>query len=120
MSDPHIKAAFYLSPTLDEWWRWNDDAQVLTWWDGATIAFAPEVETVLIRLEPGGLPPFGALALLLAACRDGWTESAGRAMIAGYVKSFGQMGIDAGGNVPGESLQFVFGRMVQESERILA
>jgi len=81
MADPQIRAAFYLSPTLAGLWRWSDDGQVLTWPDNSTIAFRGEVEAVLHRLAPGGLPPFGAVALLLAACREGWTQSVGRALI---------------------------------------
>jgi hypothetical protein len=84
MSDPQIKAAFYLSPSIDSHWRWSDDGETLTWPDDATIAFGPEVRAVLERLSGGGLPPFGGVALLLAACRDGWPTSRGRAEIAGH------------------------------------
>lgn len=87
MADPHIRAAFYLSPTVDQWWRWEDGAQTLVWEDGRTIAFTPEVEPVVQRLAPAGLPPFAAVTLLLAACRDGWPESTGRQTIANLVES---------------------------------
>jgi hypothetical protein len=53
MPDPHIRAAFYLSPTLDQWWRWEDSGQVLAWRDGSTIAFAAEVETVMGQVARG-------------------------------------------------------------------
>jgi hypothetical protein len=88
--DPHIRAAFYLSPTLDALWRWSVDGETLVWADDRTIAFRAEVETVLRRLAPGGLPPFGAVALLLGACRgDAWADSHGRQTIAGYGQLFG-------------------------------
>src|SRR5918997_2847216 len=95
MPDPHIRAAFYLSPTLDALWRWSDSAEVLPWPDGTTIAFRGEVEAVLGRLAPGGLPPFGAVALLLAACRDAWPDSQGRGAVAGHAAVFGRMRANA-------------------------
>lgn len=98
MPDPQIRASFYLSPTIDHWWRWGEDAQVLTWADDRTIAFAPEVRAVLARLAPGGLPPFGAVSLLLAAARDGWAQSPGRALIEGYARILGRTGITHGGS----------------------
>jgi len=78
MADAFISAAFYLSPALDQWWRWEDNAQVLAWDDGRTIAFMPEVAAVIKRLAPGGLPPFAAVTLLLAACHDDWLTSDAR------------------------------------------
>ncbi|MDB5357373.1 MAG: hypothetical protein JWN24_3826 [Phycisphaerales bacterium] len=87
MPDPHIRAAFYLSPTADAVWRWSDDGKTLIWADNTTIAFWPEVEAVLKHLAPGGLPPFGAVALLLGACRDGWMASAGRRSIVEFARS---------------------------------
>src|SRR5918997_4843385 len=117
MPDPHIRAAFYLSPTLDALWRWSDSAEVLTWPDDATIAFRAEVEAVLGRLAPGGLPPFGAVALLLAACREGWFTSRGRETIAGYARVFGGMNTSAASNVPQAgpqgAVQLVFGRVAR-------
>ena len=123
MADPHIRAAFYLSPTLDALWRWGGDGEVLTWPDDTTIAFRPEVEAVLRRVAAvggGGLPPFGAVALLLAACRDGWPESRGRATIAGYARAFGGMnaGVDATA-APLLGAQLVSGRVAREVERLL-
>ena len=71
-------ATSYLSPSTDSLWRWSADGEVLTWSDGTTIAFRQEVEAVVERLAPHGLPPFGAVALLLGACRDGWEQASGR------------------------------------------
>jgi len=127
--DPHIRAAFYLSPTLDAWWRWADDGRTLAWADGRTIAFLPEVEAVLGRLAPGGLPPFGAVALLLAACRDGWADSPGRSTVAGYARALGgvETTTGGGGGLPAAAaLPFVklrrelYARHAKDADRLLA
>jgi hypothetical protein len=119
MSDPHIRAAFYLSPTLDALWRWSADGETLVWADDRTIAFRPEVEAVLRRFAPGGLPPFGAVALLLAACREGWPESNGRDTIAGYTRVFAGMKVGVGDSVKLTGPQVAFGRVAREIERLL-
>jgi len=62
-------AASYLQSTKESPWRWADRGRVIEWQDGTTIAFREEVEFVLDWLAPNGLPPFGAVVLLLAACR---------------------------------------------------
>ena len=41
----------------------------ILWLDGALVAAREEIVKILRRLEPKGLPPFGAIAQLLAACR---------------------------------------------------
>src|SRR5262245_9373952 len=69
MTDPNLLALAYFASGPDIPWAW-DGGDVLAWKDGDTIAFRPEVEAILRRLAPHGLPPFGALVLLLAACRD--------------------------------------------------
>jgi MoxR-vWA-beta-propeller ternary system protein len=119
--DPQIKAAFYLSPSLDDLWRWSEDGEVLTWADGTTIAFRAEVEQVLRRLAPGGLPPFGAVALLLGACRDGWADSHGRHTISGYAGAFARMvGPPAGGAPSGGAAQMVFARVGHHISQLIA
>lgn len=65
----------YLAPTPRSFWEWRDSGKVLTWKDGTTIGFLPEVERVLERLAPYGLPPMDAIAFFLAACRSGWRSS---------------------------------------------
>lgn len=69
----------YLAPHGSAFWEWRDGGKVIAWCGGATIAFAAELEAVLDRLAPRGLPPMDALVLLLAACRAnspdaGWPE----------------------------------------------
>jgi hypothetical protein len=50
-------------------WTWAERGTVLAWRDGSTIAFREEVVQILEWLAPDGLPPFGAIVFLLAACR---------------------------------------------------
>jgi hypothetical protein len=50
-------------------WTWAEDGSVIVWRDGSTIAFREEVLQILEWLAPNGLPPFGAIVFLLAACR---------------------------------------------------
>ena len=68
----------YLAPFVSSPWRWDDEGEVIVWRDGPTIAFRGEVQEVLARLAPHGLPPFHAVVLLLAACRDGWPSESSR------------------------------------------
>jgi hypothetical protein len=62
-------ARWYLSPDRNTFWAWRDAGTVIAWRDGTTIAFRAELEAVLDRLAPQGLPPMDALVLFLAACR---------------------------------------------------
>jgi hypothetical protein len=119
MTDPQHRATSYLSPTIDSFWRWSGDGEVLTWSDGRTIAFAREVEVVLGRLSSRGLPPFGAVALLLAACREGWDESGGREIVRGYVRIFGQWQTGAITSVPMQATQTVFARAARQVGGVL-
>lgn len=50
-------------------WRWEEGGRVLVWSDGTTILFREELDGIVERLAPGGLPAFPALVLLFAACR---------------------------------------------------
>ncbi len=68
----------YLAAPSQSFWRWEDNGNVVTWSDGQTIAFRQEIATVYRRLRTQELPPFGAVVLLLAACRDSWSDSPSR------------------------------------------
>jgi hypothetical protein len=86
--DNYITARRYLAPPRGTFWQWQDEGQVLCWADGSTIAFGSELEHVVRRLAPQGLPPMGALVLLLAACRESWPESsAALGTVAGTLAS---------------------------------
>ena len=74
----HVAARRYLAPLANSLWGWDEEGQVVQWADGRTVAFRGEVECVLRRLAPRGLPPMNALVLLLASCRDNWGEISSR------------------------------------------
>jgi len=80
-------ATLYLRPPPDCFWRWEDDGRTAVWADGRSIAFREEIEAVFHRLAERGLPPLEAILLLLAACRDTWSEHRGRntGMLAGIL-----------------------------------
>ena len=75
MDDAQTWAVAYLGAQGRVPWLWADDGDVLVWKDGTTVAFRQEIELVLQQLQPRGLPPFGAVVLLLGACRDGWLDN---------------------------------------------
>lgn len=69
MNPDRQRAMDYLRAPANGLWRWAEDGAVLVWRDGTTVAFREEIIQVLEWLSPHGLPPFGAIACLLAACR---------------------------------------------------
>jgi len=69
------RAQQYFQSALDDPWRWAERGRVLVWADGSTIAFREELTLVLDELAPEGLPPFQAIALILAACRGKFPPS---------------------------------------------
>lgn len=69
----------YFGRPANWYWKWQDEGQVFTWSDDSTIAFRSEIAQILERLSSQGLPPFGALLVLLGACRQSWKETPGKA-----------------------------------------
>src|SRR6266404_7038524 len=69
MNTERTQALNYLRAPFNACWRWAENGAVLVWRDGTTVAFREEVAAVLDRLAGRDLPPFSAIALLLAACR---------------------------------------------------
>jgi len=68
--NPHRQSALaYLRAPPGGMWHWAEDGSVLVWRDGSTITFRQEARQILEWLAPNGLPPFGAVVFLLAACR---------------------------------------------------
>jgi hypothetical protein len=84
----------YLLPRDESCWRWSADAAAVEWRDGRTIGFREEVFAIVRRLAPGGLPPLGAIVLLLAATRDNWGNHADNTerILAGYAQPSGKKG----------------------------
>ena len=62
---------------VEPFWQWQDEGRVVVWNAGTkpTIAFTQEIEAVIEALAPQGLPPFGSVLLLLAACQGWWCET---------------------------------------------
>ncbi len=54
----------YFAPTANSYWQWDEQGRVLAWTDGATICYREELEGVLARLAPQGLPPLGSVLLI--------------------------------------------------------
>ena len=69
MSPDRNLAIQYLHSVPHGPWKWAEGGTVLVWRDGSTIGFREEVVQILEWLAPNGLPPFGAIVFLLAACR---------------------------------------------------
>lgn len=117
MNESFEQAARYLAPSNDAFWHWTEDGSALVWHDGTTIAFRQEIEAVIDRLAPGGLPRFGAVVLLLAATRDKWESSAGRRTLGGMARGLQhlQTNVEASPGVKGAQVAFaVAARRVQE------
>ncbi|MEO5915879.1 MAG: hypothetical protein ABIS50_16710 [Luteolibacter sp.] len=63
----------YASPPPGSFWVWSPEYDAVEWYDGSTLAMWQELHGVLKFLgDDSGLPPLGAVLLLLAACRDEW------------------------------------------------
>ena len=69
MSPDRQLAIQYLHSLPHVPWKWAEGGAVLVWRDGSTIGFREEIVQILEWLAPNGLPPFGAIVFLLAACR---------------------------------------------------
>ncbi|HUA37785.1 MAG TPA: hypothetical protein VMA35_05220 [Candidatus Sulfopaludibacter sp.] len=69
MNPDRQQAIQYLRAPHDGLWHWAESGAVLVWHDGTTIAFREEVVRIIEWLAPNGLPSFGAIVFLLAACR---------------------------------------------------
>jgi|GEM_PF-2007982 len=59
----------WLLPKSSGLWEWDEKGDEIVWLDGGTVVFRRELKNILQSLAPRGLPPAGALILLLAACR---------------------------------------------------
>lgn len=84
----------YLRAPAKGLWRWAENGAVLVWQDGTTIAFREEITQILEWLAPNGLPSFGAIAVLLAACR-GKVPQVGEISVESRVSLPANMGKDA-------------------------
>src|SRR5262245_12876830 len=69
MNRDRQQALDYLRAPAEGLWRWAENGAVLVWKDGSTVVFREELVQILEWLAPNGLPSFGAIVFLLAACR---------------------------------------------------
>lgn len=65
-----IEASGYFVTPGYTFWKWEEDGALITTLDDETLVFAPELAGVITQLAPHGLPPLGALLLVLGACRE--------------------------------------------------
>ena len=75
MSDDLREIRSYFAPPLNSFWKWVAGGEAAAWGSGETITFRDELAQVLERLAPDGLPPLGAVLLLLAAARENWAAT---------------------------------------------
>ncbi len=66
--DPRERLSYFV-PSPSSPWQWTRDGSVIVWYDGSTVAFREEVESILRELAVNGLPPFGGIILMLAALK---------------------------------------------------
>ena len=116
------QAMGYLLPPANSFWRWSPDGKVITWADGRTIGFKGEVQQILAGLAANGLPPLGAVLLMVAACRDGWMEAGGaRGLLAGYTQALTSpppMKSELVGSILGTTIVRELQRAFDEMDRI--
>ncbi len=60
----------YFQARTDYFWKWSNDGEFLEWADGGSICHRKDLMEILTALSPHGLPPLGAVLLLLSACRQ--------------------------------------------------
>lgn len=90
MNPEQHQALEYLRAPAAGPWRWAENGAVLVWEDDTTIAFREELAPILEYVGRGGLPPFGALVLLLAAARGKFPAEQPRAG-SGFAEALRQL-----------------------------
>lgn len=80
------QALQYFQAPKSYFWHWAEEGEVVEWQNRDTICYREELQAVLSALAPEGLPPLGAVLLLLAACSDGWPESMALGVLQGTAR----------------------------------
>jgi hypothetical protein len=88
----------YLCPDGDTFWDWSDTGDEIRWWNGGTLSFYQEIDLMMRRLQPHGLPRFEEILLVLSACRKTWPEADGPA--AAFTKKIEQLDPDGWKDFP--------------------
>ncbi len=82
-----IDTLAYFQPPDNYFWQWSENMEVLEWVDGKTICYREDLMPLLSELSIDGVPSLGTVLLIVAACKDNWTEErAGRGILAGLLK----------------------------------
>lgn len=66
--DPRERLSYFV-PSPSSPWQWTKDGNVIVWYDGSTVAFREEIESILGELAVDGFPSFGGILLMLAALK---------------------------------------------------
>ncbi|PJJ59945.1 hypothetical protein [Hymenobacter chitinivorans] len=84
----HDPARLYFQAPTNYFWRWAEAGEIAEWENGVTISYRDELQVVVAALAARGVPPLGAVLLLLAACSEGWPTSGGQGVLAGLASVF--------------------------------
>jgi len=73
---PHLEAeAKYFRPPRNAFWQWAEAGHLIEWSNGDTLCYREELADLLRGQETTGLPRFGTILLVLAACQDTWSNN---------------------------------------------
>jgi len=67
----------YFESDTSSFWMRADNGDFL-WLDGSLLAFPEEIRAIIALLNDEMFPPFGAILLIIAACRESWKEHASK------------------------------------------
>src|SRR6476620_7915849 len=70
-----VYTQYYFQAPPNYFWHWTDGTEVIEWRGGPTICYRNDIIEVLREIHSEGIPPLGALLLILAACQGNITES---------------------------------------------
>jgi hypothetical protein len=88
MSEISNKATLYFNAPKGYFWRWSENAEIIEWSDGLTIAYREELTTLLKEVSASCEPKrLGAVLLVLAACRDDWKEATRHVILYKLIKT---------------------------------
>ncbi len=65
-----LHTVHYLQAPARYFWRWSGNVEVVEWSGGQTICYRDDLVSLLRTMPDEGLPPFGSLLLIIAACRE--------------------------------------------------
>lgn len=65
-----LHTVHYLQAPAKYFWRWSGGTDVIEWAGGQTICYRDDLVSLLRDMPDEGLPPFGSVLLVLAACRE--------------------------------------------------